>query len=87
LSDANPGLATFRIWTTQAGGRADEEREGAYTGERKRPKEMTLPMMPTMLRAASAETIFASSEGGGVGNGEKNGYDLGRSRRREGELI
>lgn len=38
----------------------------AYTGERKRPKEMTLPMMPTTLRAASGEIILLAASGWGT---------------------
>jgi hypothetical protein len=34
------------------------------TGERKRPKEMTLPTMPTTLRIKSGDTISPAGGGG-----------------------
>lgn len=53
----------------------------AYTGERKRPKEMTLPMMPTTLRAASGEIILLAASGWGTHLGL---VWIGRRTRRKG---
>ena len=55
----------------------------AYTGERKRPKEMTLPMMPTTLRAASGEIILLAASGWGLGIGLDWTAHAAKGRERE----
>jgi hypothetical protein len=52
----------------------------AYTGERKRPKEMTLP---TTLRAASGEIILLAASGWGLGIGLDWTAHAAKGRERE----